>query len=446
MRYLAAALAMLAFAGCTPHRKPPVVVPTPPPIAEQGVPPKGTPVAPERLLRQANACLTNGVQIFGAMPCCDQFKVGGKPVNSRWPLGSCEWMDYTASFGANAWGFRFYPWLGDADHESEWADIGGPVKADGSWNDAFWTEARRLAFHAHELGGYVEASNDLWYCKAAKLGWQPLNWSDEDTAACGVRPSPGQERMLRKMVEELGCFGWVIWSVDVEGDQVPGWKPEWFTWARGILRDEEQRSGCGFVHMIGTNNPSVAYLGFDYAATHARAPLREPIAGLWTINNERNPAFSPEQETANFVEARSKGLAWWYWRAEMTDEQQEQTLGLFRDAIKGTVNVGCFAPDPDDERWKPSSGGPGDTLAWLEQAKAAVGDPKALPGATVWDRGLEALRRLGVEVRAQGHCASGPWRDALVIQSGTKWVELHPVAFTDGGWTGDPFKGSVWSY
>ena len=434
------------------------------------------------LLRTEGARLAGDVQAFGAIQCCAQFmqakrgqlqppprpmklrlpklyhgqRLGSDfvasaavAVNTRWPLASEEWQDFAHSFGANIFHFRFAPWYGDADHESEWGDLGGPMLGAGpDFNPAFWAKARVLAYHALEQGSYVEVvPMDTWYGKVCQWGTQPCAMLPEDVDAIGRRPSPGQERFIRKVVEELGCFGNVIWATDNEGGEIQGTTRAWYEWVRTVIRDEEQRSGCGFVHMIGIDTPQFADGPFDYASTHERAALTQPIAGKWSINNERNPAFSPEQEAANFKTARDVGLAYFYWRAEMSDAEQLQTLGLFRDVVNG-AQTGCFAPDPDDPKWVWTGDGTGVPQAtiWLNEAKAIVGDPKLMPGATVWDRALEAMRRLGVEIRKAGHCASGPWKDAVVVKSGEFWIEFHPVALTDGGYTGTPWKGNAWAY
>jgi hypothetical protein len=278
----------------------------------------------------------------------------------------------------------------------------------------------------------------------------------EDVNACGRRPSPEIERFIRKAVSELGCFGNVVWNTDNEGNLVPSWKREWFEWVWKVIRDEEQRSGCGIAHMIGTNNPDVADGPFDYVATHDRAPLSEPIAGKWTINNERNPQFPPEQEAAYFQKARDQGLAWAFWRADMDDAAAERTLSLFRDVVRGSSASGCFAPPEDDPHWAPGPvrGCPDVVLEALAQAKAEVGDPR--PGWAACVRAGETpiacmfptLDALAESMRRQGLCA-GRTRDAITAKpndSSKTWFEIHATGATDGGYAGTPCKGSTWLY
>ncbi len=427
--------------GCIP--KPPAEMPEP-----------GVPVKPEMLLRQSNAQLI-GFKAFMAIPCCMQFTINGQPVNSRWPLASEEFMDYTGKFGANFFHFRFGPFYADADHESEWSDIGGPyLPGTLDWNPKFWQKTRELQYHALKNGWYVELNPiDTWYCKHAASSWgdQQMPWPQSDIDACGIAPSPEQDRYIRKVVHDHGCFGNGVFTTDNEGGQIPGSKASWYTWVHDVIRDEEQKSGCGFVHMIGTNS-DMAYDGpFDYLSTHSRSPLASPLRpGSWSLNNEHNPAFSPEEEAGRFEQSRKAGQAWGLWRAEMSDAQFDKTLTLFQAIVNGG-QAGCFAPDSEDPGWKAGPSiveRPSQTIKWLNAAKVVVGDPKNLPGETVWDRGLLALDLLAQELRKQGYCASGPWADSVVIQATPgdgMWEEMHAIAFTDGGYAGNPYK-NVWIY
>jgi hypothetical protein len=129
---------LLGVASCPP--KPPTPQPTPTPTPA----PTPTPLAPLLLRQPEPPVLVRDGQPFlpfGAIQCCmqfstasrmprrpAQFKVNGVPQNSRWPLASESWMDYTHAKGANFFHFRMSPFLGDEAHESEWADVGGPYK------------------------------------------------------------------------------------------------------------------------------------------------------------------------------------------------------------------------------------------------------------------------------------------------------------------------------
>jgi len=439
-------LALAGFGGSCPPK--PTPTPTP-----------GGPQFPELLLRVSGVRLTRGGQPFepfGAVQCCVQFnaaiagtpprrpvafKVDGVPQNSRWPLASESWMDHTGAKGANFFHFRFAPWYGDADHESEWADIGGPMRGDGpDFNPAFWAKARELANHAGKRKANVEAVvYDTWYGKTCQLGTQPCAISREDIDAVGRRPSPGQERFIRKVVEQLGCFGNVVWITDNEGGEIQGTRREWYEWVRSVVRDEEQKSGCGIVHLVGTNNPDFASGPFDYVATHARAALTLPIAGKHTENNERNPEFSPpEWEHANFCRARERGLHYWFWRAGMDDAVFERTLSLFASGCGG--QLGCFVPAHDDPKWieppTPRAGRTPRMLDELRAAQAVVGN-RCLAAP---DHGPqnETLAMLAAELRRKGHCATAPWPDAVAIAAPDAWVEeYHAVAFSTGCHTTD---------
>ena len=272
---------------------------------------------------------------FGAIQCCLQFEPGGVPRNSRWPLASDGWMEYTK---ATMFHFRLGPFYGDDTHENEWTSIGGPYVHDGpEFNERFWLEVRWLTDEAGRRGANVEVVViDTWYCKRASstqgFGDQQMPWPQADIDACGITPTGEQERYIRKVVRELGCFANVIWMTDNEGDQIRGTRREWYTWVRDVIRDEEQKTGCGVVHLVGTNNPSICGAPFDYCATHANANLLTPIAGRHTENNERSgfPQNSPALEWSRFCEARARGLHYWFWRGEMTNAQVDEALALFQ--------------------------------------------------------------------------------------------------------------------
>ena len=332
---------VLALAACAPTPELGVdAAPVAPDSARPdagGPPPKGTPAFLELLLTQVEPprLQRGGIPFepFGAIQCCMPFQPAGTPINSRWPLASEAWMDHTGAHGANYFHFRMGPFYGDANHEVEWADVGGPYGGSGpEWNAAFWAEVRTLAWYAGTRSANVEVVVvDTWYCKHAQIGWedQEMPWPVDDVEACGRSASPGQERFIRKVVEELGCLANLTWLTDNEGGNISGTRREWYEWVHAVIRDEEQRTGCGIVHLVGTNHTDFADGPFDYVTTHARAPLTAPFAGKHSANNERNPAFSPVEEHASFCAARAAGLHWWLWRAGMDDADFEETLGRF---------------------------------------------------------------------------------------------------------------------
>jgi hypothetical protein len=450
------ALSVLAIASCTP--KPPPKPPEPPEPPADAKPAKGTPIAPELLLRPApgGRVTVGGVQFnaFMAVPCCNTFTIGGVEKNSKWPMASEEFQDYTHAFGANMFHFRLGPFIASEEVEVEWVDVGGPYK-DGTleWNPKFWEKVTDLTWHAKKLGAHVEVVPiDTWGCKYSQAGNTYMPWPRPEIDACGRRPAPEAERYIRKAVEELGCYGNVIWSTDVEGGNIQGVQADWFLWVQRVIRDEEQKTGCGYVHMVGTNSriPEVE-AQVDYVQTHERTSLSSPIAGRWTINNERNPEFPVEQEVANFKVARDLGLAWAAWRAGMDEPTFEAVLKGFQ-AVAGGAGPeppagGCYAPGPDDERWvtnppplTPQQRG-SQLVAQVSAAKDAVGDRC---GRNV----QESLALVAGKLREQGLCASGPWVDAVVVRAPDGlYEEHHVVAYGTGCFTqtGNGYKGA-WTY
>jgi hypothetical protein len=454
------ALSVILFAACTPKVPPKPPQPPQPPVVE-GTPARGVPVAPEMLLRPGpNATVTlKGQQwhAFMAVPCCNTFSIGGVEKNSRWPMASEEWMDYTSRFGANAWHFRMGPFVA-GEIETEWRDRGGTYMPGTVEPDERHRQKKRdLVYHALKLGGIAEvAVVDLWGCKADQQGivgpgaaYTGLPMSEVE--ACGRRPSPEIEKHIRRQVEDLGCFGNVIWSLDVEGGNIQGTRPEWYLWAKSVIRDEEQRSGCGFVHMIGTNSglPEVVSQ-VDYVQTHEREKV-QAIAGRWTLQNEHNPELaSPAHEVDYFRDARSKGLAWAAWRAGMDEPTYEAVLRGFQAVIRGET-TDCVAPDAEDPRWKP---GPirtqCKTASVLEEAKAEVGDRRGLfpagPPDAQFAAMFQTLDLLSAAMRRRGVCASRSRDSVFAKAQDGIWEELHAVAATDGGYTGNACKGSTWIY
>lgn len=445
---MAGVLALGLIVGCpsgpTPPTPPP---PTPPPT--DGTPPKGTPVASEMLLRQEAARLhdLNGkpFQAFMAVPCC--MTPPPQVENSRWPLASEEWMDYTRDFGANMFHFRMGPFYGDAEHESEWADIGGAYIGSGpEFNQAFFDKVRDMTYHALKFGAYVEVNTiDTWYCKHAASNWgdQQMPWPQADIDACGIAMTPVQERFIRKTVEELGCFGNVVWLTDNEGDQINGAQRGWYEDTVKIIRDEELKSGCGFVHMIGTNSQyrDVA----DYVAVHSRAPVTGPIEGRWTINNERNPEFVPAQEEAYFRQAREAGQAWAFWRAGMSDEAAEDTLNRFKNVVAGGgggTPIGCFPP-PDGDGW----GLPVDAGHRACQRCDVINEAKTKMASPCGNDPSASLEAFGATLRSMGYCA-GKMNDAVFLKAPDGlWEEHHVIAYTNGCYTNtqNGYKGA-WPY
>jgi hypothetical protein len=394
-----------------------------------------------------------GVQFnaFQAIPCCNTFTIGGVEKNSRWPMASEEWMDYTHAFGANMFHFRLGPFLATPDVEVEWVDVGGPYVLNSmDWNPKFWQEVRDLTYHAYKMGAAVEiAVLDTWACKYSQAGNTYMPWPQTSIDACGRRPEAEAERYIRKAVEELGCFGNVIWSTDVEGGNVQGTQAAWYLWVQSIIRDAE-KTACGFVHMVGTNSrlPEVESQ-VDYVQTHERTTLSSPIAGRWTINNERNPEFPVDVEVANAKVARDLGLAWAAWRAGMDEPTYEAVLKGMQAVHSGAGPAppagGCYAPGPDDPQWAvppltPQQRG--------MQLGAQVGAAKDKVGDRCGKNIQESLALVAGALREQGLCASGPWVDAVAVKAPDGlYEEHHVVAYGTGCFTATPngYKGA-WRY
>ena len=458
MRILSPALlaVLLIGASCPPNppTPTPTPIPTPTPTPPPDVPPKGQAVLMPLLVRQDAPRLLRGGEPFapsGAIQCCMATEIGtlsrmprrpqrmsvrGVEVNSRWPSISIAVQDFFArEGGANFFAIRVAPYFGDAEHESEWADIGGPVAQWPEWNQAWWDENRKLIWHAgNVLKANVQVEWDAWYGKTCKNGSQPCAWPAEEIAAWGENFTPGHKRFIDKMVEEFGCFGNVVWQVDNEGALVPRARREYYEAVHAAFRDAEQRLGCGIVHMTGINWPEVGDGPYDYVTTHADAALTTPFWGKHSQNNEHNRPVSVDEDYSRFIRAREAGLHYWYWRAEDSDADMRAKLAKRRG---GSEPVGCFAPSADDPLWGANLTGSGQMKAQVEAAKVAVGE--RCGSVPPHEGAFPTLEALAAELRSKGYCASGPWGDALVVKAPDGlWEEYHAVAYTDGCWANNP--------
>jgi hypothetical protein len=365
--------------------------------------------------------------------------------NSLWPMAAECFQDYMTAAGFNFFHFRMGPFYASADlGEDDFAEIGGPYASgpdtgwSPEWNPKFWETFVRLLEHARKNGSNVEVNViDTWVCKHANSDWGDLQmpWPTEDVEACGRRPSPEQERWIRKVVSEAAnadCTN-CIYIVDNEGGEIRGTKREWYEWVKSIVLDEAAQRGLP-VPMVGINNTDYCDGSFDYCATHDTAALLEPIGGTGkhSENNEHNkrPGFSPEQEHANHCSAQKKGLHWWFWRAEMSNEDFEATRALFAQGCGGPVE--CFPPDAEDPLWNPIPvAGGSRELRWaIDSAKLEVGERCG----TDHQGSLATLDLLGTELRRRGYCAARG-ADALSIRTPDGlWQEWHSVSFATGCW------------
>jgi hypothetical protein len=357
-------------------------------------------------------------------------------------------MDYFKGYGANMFHFRLGPFYGDADHESAWTGIGGAYAGGpgSDWNPAFWSKIRELLDHAGEMKANVEINIiDTWYCKHASSSWgdQQMPWPQADIDACGKSMTPEQEKFIRKAVQETGLYANVIYLTDNEGGEINGTKLEWYEAVSAIIRDEEKKLPVQVVHLIGTNNTDFAGGSFDYVATHAKAALTEPIAGKHTENNERNPAFSPAQEAANYKAAQDVNLHYWFWRADQTQAQMDETLQL----IKSNAVVGCFPPDAEDPKWQvpPTPGVVGTNMRpAVEAGKANMAERCG----TDHQGSLATLELLGAELRKLGYCAGLSADSVFILNPEGLWQEFHAVSFATGCWANDPAQlpKNTWTY
>lgn len=367
------------------------------------VPPKGQPVSADRLLRPNGTRLkTNAGQpwdAFQAIPCCMTFQPSGTYENTRWPLASEAWMDYTSASLANSYHFRMGPWFADEETEVEWQDIGGPYQTPGgTWNPAFWEKVRALTWHAHQLGAWVEVVPiDSWGCKYSQAGNRYVAWPADAIEACGRTWHPEHERYARKVVEELGCFGNVFWALDNEFEGITRRDPNWIRKLRDAIRDEEGKSGCGFTHLTGTSEPSVRP-EVDYSITHQRAPVHV-IDGRWTLNNERNPNFTPAEEQANFAAARKEGLGYALWRSGMDDAEFVDTLARFKAVVEGYT-----PPPPVDEC---TLGTPTAREALAQGKKPTLVVQRTVAGSQRQARGMELREPKGKWISATPYACFG---------------------------------------
>lgn len=436
--------------------------PTPPPT-DVSVPEKGTPVGGDIMLRvhEGNAFLETNVEkkrvdIFSCIACCMGWE---KVPNQGWPNVSAPFIDECRKFGANMFHLRLGPWVAKCKDENdpgcgevEWTDIGGPYNDDGTWNAKYWSKVRELVWKIHVQGSYVEVVPiDTWYIKTCHFGSSVCAWpkSAIDEAFNGVW-NDYADKLVRKSVEELGCFGNVIAVTGNEEDLV-NMKPEWLNKFIETWRDAESKTGCNLVHILGTGS-ELSGVNADYQVTHSRTPITGPCNGRWCYNNEHNPEFSVEEEASLFEKARQHGQAWGGWRAEAKDADWEARLKRFQEIVGGSApSTGCYVPPSELlEDWEFHDNSYRQPQADISQAvtkaKQIVGERCGQTGPSdswsdpqaAFGKQFETIAAVAEEVRKQGFCASGPWGDALAVTRKDGLVEeRHIVAYSNGCWTND---------
>lgn len=493
------ALAVLFAGASCPPRPPdpnptPTPDPTPTPTPPTEMPAKDVAVFPELLVRQGEGgSLTRGGTPWkpsGAVQCCmatdtsvsvyekafgvkqhqrprrpRPFRIGrtAAEVNSRWPSISPEVMKFFHDEGgADMFEVRIAPYLGDADHESEWADVGGPVLP-GQWpnfNEPWFEMNREHGFYA----GSVLGSNrryiwDAWYGKTQKNGSQPHAWTNAAAQAWGEVFTADHQRFIDKIVMTFGCQMNAEWGVDNEGALVPRAKREYFEAVAWGFRSAEDRFPCkqpdGSLvvvrHVISTNWPEQGDGPYDFVATHDDGPLTKLYFGKHSYNNERNgTTYTAEQDLAMHCGAWKINGAFYFWRAEDSDSLMRQKLALRKAGCAGNVPVGCFLPGANDPNWNPEPIGGGSKIlnAGVDSMKLAVGERC---GAA--DK-YAALDIAAEEARARGYCAAGRWGDAFAVACPDNdpqapcVLEYHLVSFQDGCWAANPavLPKNTWKY
>jgi hypothetical protein len=135
----------------------------------------------------------------------------------------------------------------------------------------------------------------------------------------------------------------VIWQGGNENGQMPNYSPQWDLTMRKRVQVHEREVGLGVAHLFGTNSDSdeVEAGDVDYISVHAQGTIA-PLSGKPTLQNERNPAPSPTEYRDIYCASKAAGGYVWYWRAEQSVPQMEQTLGLLRQARA----EGCAAQPP----------------------------------------------------------------------------------------------------
>jgi hypothetical protein len=385
----------------------------------------------------------------------------GTTPNSRWPSMGIEVQDYVHGFGANRNQFRLSPYLGDADHETEWTDIGGPyLPGTQTFNQAWWDENRKLAYHWGTLGGSTEVNYDSWWLKFCQNnGVQNCAWSEADVRAFGNTVTPTHLAFLDKMVEEFGCQGHVTWGVGNEEALLRGSKSEFYARLAEEFRLAEQRHPCKsssgpvvVVHMISNNAPEWAGRGaYDIATTHERAPLTGPIFGTRPSElNEFNPGWEPAEWFANYCRSQAAGVSTWLWRNGSSDQELEEMLSLMARGC-GSVPEMCFVPAADDPKWGANIACAGRMKPELDEAKAIVGQRCGVPTEQMYQTNAllaGEIRKMSDRATGKPICASGPWSDATAIYDSVanQTEEWHAVAYTTGCYSGQSSPKFCWLY
>jgi len=211
--------------------------------------------------------------------------------------------------------------------------------------------------------------------------WRPEhNVQEEDWASgCGRQDIGGgnvHEQWVRKVVQETGQYGNVVYQDGNEIAVRAGYAPAWSLSMSDIIHDEEERNGY-LRHLVGTNSENVNTMQapeIDYIEFHSEdAP--NPAFGKPTGTNEYNPTppFTAADLHGRYCDGRRQGTYFWYWRHGQTERQMDRTLEL----IKGGCASGGsnLVPNPSFE-----SGTGGDAFNWTEAVNHARASDNAADG------------------------------------------------------------------
>lgn len=298
--------------------------------------------------------LTRGSQpfnMFGFIPCWDPTEQN----HQGWPIIDNAGMDYALSYGANAFMFRLGPFMNDPNPPMNLFPGGPYIGNDPAqgFDEAWWSAVEAQVLRAAQYGANVQIDLiDGWACKHAAWGDFQMPWPPADIEACTNAMTPTQEAFIRKAVSQFGCYGNVFWEDGNEVGVSGRYRPQWSEALAAIVRDEEQKNGCGLRHMLGTNSgfeEVECSTSFDYSVTHSETGIGGPQCGKPRMNNEHNPdpLFTPDQEKDLYCSAQASGQTWWFWRGGQTQENMDKILGLWRDGCSGYNPGECPFTTPD---------------------------------------------------------------------------------------------------
>lgn len=342
--------------GCGGN-KPPVVVPTPPPpVVQSGRP--DTIVGQDQMIRTQGAKFVINEKphaVVGTIPCWptdgtgDKLYVEGKLIDYWWPLVSPDWIEYTGTKGGNMYHMRPGPF----DISSICCgleDVGAPYAADGSWNTKFWDRYHVALRAAVKAKANVEVDVlDGWIIKHAVYGDVAMPWPAEDVHSATSLPfNRSVKTWVLKNVYESCNYANVVYQIGNENQLMLGWTPEWERAMYALIREAEKQPGCvGVVHAIGSNTED--WEGpYEYFASHDAREGGAPVAGRPMSVNEYNPHMTPATFHQKFCEAKAAGQAFWYWRSDGTDEDQNLSLNSLN--CDEAPQTGCNAPLPDRDK------------------------------------------------------------------------------------------------